>query len=586
MTRPTVERSPSLSAKPETRELSIATAVNQDTFEQEDSGETFVTSKLIRNAFQEFEVQNFEVAVDRIRILASEVAGYIATSRSSRLANGKMRGQVIVRVRPEHLDSFLLKLRALGDLKNQSISTQDVTKVYYDTEARLRNSKRMEERLLKMLDEAKGKVTDLLAVEKELARVRQEIEEMQGQMKVYDSQIAYATVTITLREKDLNQAAAFLLKESAHLRIFSSNVEKTFREAKRETEAIKGQILQSQMSRDDTGNASATLRVLVAPENAETLLNTFKRLGRVQNLIWQNERVPQGGTGSSDTVRVEKDKVQIHLTILHDDASRKHVNLSVMTRDVEAALDKTKVEANSCGAEILGSNLERALDGRVTARFSARVPSKVYDRFIDSIKTLGRVISLEIVRNDLFTESGESGGAPVMVSLTLTNQEEAVQQTGMSLLTDKVEAKAASIKATIGEYDSEILSSTFERDPNGRELAKFSFRVPMEKYARFVDYLKNLGQVKDYTVHRQDQPNGTHREAWAEISLQIYSKGNIVGEETGLLATLRKTLGEGMEAMMWSVRMVGVALAFLLPWIFPVVVLSGIVWVIRKKRRL
>jgi hypothetical protein len=42
--------------------------------------------------------------------------------------------------------------------------------------------------------------------------------------------------------------------------------------------------------------------------------------------------------------------------------------------------------------------------------------------------------------------------------------------------------------------------------------------------------------------------------------------GNIVSSETGLIATLRRTLAQSAGAIMWSLRMIGVAVAFLAPW--------------------
>ena len=83
---------------------------------------------------------------------------------------------------------------------------------YFDTDARLKNARVMEQRLIDMLKTKTGKVSDLLQVEKELGRVREEIEKMQGELKYRDSQVQFATVTISLRE-DV-EPAAFLLKEA------------------------------------------------------------------------------------------------------------------------------------------------------------------------------------------------------------------------------------------------------------------------------------------------------------------------------------------------------------------------------------
>ena len=67
-----------------------------------------------------------------------------------------------------------------------------------------------------------------------------------------------------------------------------------------------------------------------------------------------------------------------------------------------------------------------------------------------------------------------------------------------------------------------------------------------------------------------------------DISIRVYSQGNIVSHESGLWAVLRRTLAQGTGALMWSVRMIGVAVAFLAPW---VLALTGLIWVLRRIAR-
>ena len=107
-----------------------------------------------------------------------------------------------------------------------------MTKAYFDTDARLKNARVMEQRLIDMLKTKTGKVSDLLQVEKELGRVREEIEKMQGELKYWDSQVQFATVTISLAEKDMEEPAAFLLKERAQLALYAPDVEKIYNEIK------------------------------------------------------------------------------------------------------------------------------------------------------------------------------------------------------------------------------------------------------------------------------------------------------------------------------------------------------------------
>jgi len=78
-----------------------------------------------------------------------------------------------------------------------------------------------------MLKKKSEDINDLLQVEKELARVRERIEQMQGELKFWDSQVQFATVTISLAEKDMEEPAAFLLKERAQLSLYSPTSKKS-----------------------------------------------------------------------------------------------------------------------------------------------------------------------------------------------------------------------------------------------------------------------------------------------------------------------------------------------------------------------
>lgn len=434
--------------------------------------------KLVRNAQLELQVASYETAVQRLTNLAAEEHGYVATQNSSKLPNGKLQGTIVVKVAPENLDRFLQKARALGELKNQTIGSEDVTKTYFDTDARLRNAKRMEERLLEMLQKNTGKVTDLLQVEKELGRVREEIEKMQGELKYYDALVQYATVTISLAEKDLNEPAAFLIRETANLSLYSNDVEKTFATVKDALQNPKAQIVQSNLERNNDGQVIARMSLLLEPEVSETIIAQIKTLGRVQNFNVQTERVAQDGSGLSNSAKVERDKVQLNLVI------------------------------------------------------------------------------------------------------SRTGEEPAVQQTSLRILSTSVAEKAAQLKTEVTNVGGEVRSSTFNRDPNGEEVASITLRVPMKNYPGLIESLGRLGELKDLSVQRNDQPGtiANPETAPAQISLQIYSPGRIVSDESGFGAIFRRTLGQGIAALAWSVRMIGVALAFLAPWVAAIGLVAWLVF--------
>src|SRR5690606_27760284 len=102
--------------------------------------------------------------------------------------------------------------------------------------------------------------------------------QMQGELKMYDALTGFATVTINLQEKDLNEPAAFLLRENVNLSIFSPDVERTYEAARREAGQSKAQILQSRLERNAQGSVSAVLSLLVEPDGASELVERLKML--------------------------------------------------------------------------------------------------------------------------------------------------------------------------------------------------------------------------------------------------------------------------------------------------------------------
>ena len=437
-----------------------------------------VNRKLIRNAEVELEIASFDDAIQKITALANEERGYVATTSSEKQANGKLKGQVVVKVLPENLDRFLQKIRGLGELKNQTLGTEDVTKAYFDTESRLKNARVMEQRLIDMLKKKSDDINDLLQVEKELGRVREQIEQMQGELKYWDSQVQFATVTIQLSEKDMEEPAAFLLKERAQLALYAPDVEKIYNDIK-SLASPKTQIKNAQLDRDNTGRVSARVSMLIAPEESDAQIAHVKAMGRVQNFQVQMERVAQGGSGMSENARTKRDKVELNMTISREE------------------------------------------------------------------------------------------------------QEQAFQETSLRIRTSAVDGKAKELRNLAEKQSGRIRSSTFSRDPDGREFANVSLRVPMKNYNALMQSLGALGKVENVSVQRQDRTGAQFDEANApaDMSIQVYSQGNIVSSETGLIATLRNTLGQGAAALTWSLRMIGVALAFLAPW---AIALAAIIWVVRR----
>jgi hypothetical protein len=105
-----------------------------------------------------------------------------------------------LRVPADQLDATLAELRKLGRVEVESQSGQEITAQYLDLEARLSNGRNTERRLTELLQQRTGKLSDVLAVETELSRVRGEIESMESQRKNLANQVDFATLSATVNE--------------------------------------------------------------------------------------------------------------------------------------------------------------------------------------------------------------------------------------------------------------------------------------------------------------------------------------------------------------------------------------------------
>ena len=95
----------------------------------------------------------------------------------------------------------MAELKTLGRVESESQSGQDVTAQYVDLEARLNNARNTEQRLIDLLKQRTGKLSDVLEVETELSRVREEIERMEGERRLLSKQVEYATLNATIAEE-------------------------------------------------------------------------------------------------------------------------------------------------------------------------------------------------------------------------------------------------------------------------------------------------------------------------------------------------------------------------------------------------
>jgi hypothetical protein len=99
------------------------------------------------------------------------------------------------------LDAALTTLKPLGNVLHESQSGEDVTDQVVDIQARLSNARHTETRLVDLLQKRTGELDHVLAAEREIARVREEIERLEAQRKNLDRRVTFATLKLEVIEE-------------------------------------------------------------------------------------------------------------------------------------------------------------------------------------------------------------------------------------------------------------------------------------------------------------------------------------------------------------------------------------------------
>jgi hypothetical protein len=145
--------------------------------------------------------RNYDDASAAIEKMSTERGGYLGSLRATAPSGAAREVSIELRIPARQADALVADLRKLGKVVDETRASDEVTAEYVDLEARMKAAKAAEKRLVELLGTRTGKLSDVLEVERELARVRSEIESMQGQSNVMLNRVTYATVKVQLSEE-------------------------------------------------------------------------------------------------------------------------------------------------------------------------------------------------------------------------------------------------------------------------------------------------------------------------------------------------------------------------------------------------
>ncbi len=160
---------------------------------------------IIRTADLSIVVMDTDEAIAAIARMAEENEGWVVSSNVYQYSETAKTGDITIRVPSAGFVSATEAIKGLAtEVRQESVSGQDVTEEFVDLTARLGNLEATAVRVRGFLEDA-DTVEEALAVNQELSRLEAEIEVIKGRMKFLSESASFSTISVHLTPDELNQ---------------------------------------------------------------------------------------------------------------------------------------------------------------------------------------------------------------------------------------------------------------------------------------------------------------------------------------------------------------------------------------------
>jgi hypothetical protein len=157
-------------------------------------------SQVVKNATINFQVKDADSSHSRVSALLEKYDAYTVIDKRTQNFES-IQQKIQIRVSPakfEKLIEEIMKESVYTDVKD--ISADDVTAQYVDMETRLRSKKDVEKRYTDLLSRAQ-RINDIIVIENNRRYIREEIESLEGNIRLLQNQVAFSTIYLTLVQK-------------------------------------------------------------------------------------------------------------------------------------------------------------------------------------------------------------------------------------------------------------------------------------------------------------------------------------------------------------------------------------------------
>jgi glycine cleavage system regulatory protein len=255
-------------------------------------------------------------------------------------------------------------------------------------------------------------------------------------------------------------------------------------------------------------------------------------------------------------------------------------NLALTVRDPDLAYTKAQKEITEGGGQVVDSRMNRQSDGSSTGTIRGRVDADKFQALRESLKLLG-VTTNDTVNQQKTARGGHEGlpraDAPLrkeqaVLDLTVSSPPIFVTRRAQLVVeTAEVEAGYQSLRKSVEGSGARIADGSLTGRAE-RMVAVLKIQADADRFAALMESLKAAGKVKHAAVSSvlptaaADGGAPLLRER-AEVELTLVSPAQLIGEENGLLKTIRNTFAGSWSGFLWSVEKLFVGISLAGPWL-------------------
>lgn len=532
-------------------------------------------TKVIKTGALATEVEDYEQAIKDVSSNLDRFDCFLADASTKEAAGGALIGELVIRVSPVDFEGLFAALRQVGRLESEDIKSADVTAEYVDIEARIAALRITEERLVELVKSKSfvDRMEDLLKVEQEMNRVRTEIEQNEGRLRVMADRVALSTIAMTLREPARTVPSAAISVEVPVLDEAAAALGEAL-------VALDARMVSGKVTQLDQGALVGEYRVQVSLARFGQTLTAISNLGRVEARDVRDWREQSAGAKWADRVACD-----VALKLFERTRDLPSGAMTVQVDHLPKAMAALDELLPASEAAVTSNRTNKRNDGSSSADLQVRIPAGEFSALVAKLDALGRVTARQLA-GEAGSIAGGAADTPCTLSLTLAEPVRQIPSGGMVIEVQTFANARDRLADLVGKHGIQLLASNSSQRTDGTWVGQFQLGITASGIDTAVGDLEKLGKVSSREIRGIGLGELSKIDANALGVLEI-----ILAEKAAINPgaegnTIRSYLRDGLSGLYASLGLIAYGLVVMAPWLVIAIVAGWFITRLWKRRKL